>query len=145
MSAHLLAAFPGLAVSPFRVTSPADTLYNCIAWAAGQPAQWWWPTSLPGKAVWPPGVPRVRTLDAFRAAFATIGYIDAADESLEAGHEKVAIFADAAGLPTHAARQLPTGRWTSKLGTAEDIEHDLRALEGHVYGTVVLILKRATN
>lgn len=27
------------------------------------------------------------------------------------------------------ARQLPNGRWTSKLGEVEDIEHDLSDLE----------------
>ena len=46
------------------------------------------------------------------------------------------------GIPTHAARQLRSGRWTSKLGQAEDIEHELRALEGAIHGAVVLILKR---
>jgi hypothetical protein len=56
--------------------------------------------------------------------------------------EKIAIFADATGSPTHAARQLTSGRWTSKLGEAEDIEHELRAIEGDIYGTVVAILKR---
>lgn len=38
------------------------------------------------------------------------------------------------GIPSHAARQLPNGRWTSKCGQAEDIEHDLRDLEGRLYG-----------
>jgi hypothetical protein len=56
--------------------------------------------------------------------------------------EKVALFADPAGIPTHAARQLASGQWTSKLGQAEDIEHELRALEGEIYGVVALILKR---
>ncbi|MCI0364369.1 MAG: hypothetical protein L0219_10830 [Phycisphaerales bacterium] len=42
---------------------------------------------------------------------------------LEPGLEKVALFADSFYY-THAARQLPTGPWTSKLGKAEDIEHD---------------------
>jgi hypothetical protein len=37
---------------------------------------------------------------------------------------------------------LVSGRWTSKLGNAEDIEHELRALEGEIYGAVALILKR---
>lgn len=52
------------------------------------------------------------------------------------------------GEPTHAARQLPSGAWTSKLGEWEDIEHDtLEALEGsegrgEAYGRVALILKR---
>jgi hypothetical protein len=53
------------------------------------------------------------------------------------------LFANAQGVPKHAARQLLTGRWTSKLGKMEDIEHGLRDLEGTVYGTVVLIMKRA--
>jgi hypothetical protein len=52
------------------------------------------------------------------------------------------LFVDAAGMPTHAARQRPSGSWTSKMGNAEEIEDELRALEGEIYGTVVLILKR---
>jgi len=43
----------------------------------------------------------------------------------------------------HAARQLPEGRWTSKLGELEDIEHALHDLTGTVYGSVVLVMKRA--
>ncbi len=61
---------------------------------------------------------------------------------LNFGFEKVALFVDAAGMPTHAARQVNSGAWTSKLGNSEDIEHELRALEGDIYGTVRLILKR---
>lgn len=51
-------------------------------------------------------------------------------------------FADADSIPTHAARQLPNGRWTSKLGFLEDIEHDLHDVAGEAYGTVVVLLKR---
>jgi len=47
-----------------------------------------------------------------------------------------------AGAPTHAARQLPSGRWSSKLGPMEDIEHELQDVTGSVYGSVVLVLKR---
>lgn len=40
-------------------------------------------------------------------------------------------------------RQLPDGKWTSKLGALEDIEHDrLDALEGDDYGRVVAYMKR---
>jgi hypothetical protein len=63
----------------------------------------------------------------------------------EPGFEKVALFADASGMPQHAARQLATGRWTSKLGRMEDIEHALRDLEGGIYGSVVLLLKRSVT
>lgn len=50
---------------------------------------------------------------------------------------------------SHVARQLPDGRWTSKLGPDEDIEHnDLHALEGDVgvyplcYGVVIRFMRR---
>jgi hypothetical protein len=60
---------------------------------------------------------------------------------VEPGYEKVALYA-LAGLPKHAARQLPGGRWTSKLGPLEDVEHALEGLIGTWYGNVVQILKR---
>jgi hypothetical protein len=63
-------------------------------------------------------------------------------EEAEPDFEKVALFADAQGKPTHAARQLSSGRWTSKLGKKEDLEHALHALSGAVYGSVVLVMKR---
>jgi hypothetical protein len=34
---------------------------------------WWWSIG-PGKTYWPEGVPRVVTLEAFREAFAALGY-----------------------------------------------------------------------
>jgi hypothetical protein len=87
-------------------------------------------------------VAREETLAAFRDAFASLGYEDCSSEDPEPGFEKVALFAGAQGEPLHAARQQPEGRWTSKLGELEDIEHDLRDLEGAVYGAVVLLMKR---
>jgi hypothetical protein len=145
MSEHLSSVFPGLQSSTFQVTSSADHRYNCIAWAAKDAMNWWWPTGDAPAIVWPPDVARELTLDAFTAAFRTLGYVVAADESLEPGVEKVALFGDPAGNPTHAARQLPSGRWSSKLGQAEDIEHDLRALEGEIYGAVAVILMRTVH
>jgi hypothetical protein len=62
--------------------------------------------------------------------------------------EKIALYADKNGLPSHAARQLPSGTWTSKLGPMEDIEHlMLEALEDaagttSAYGKVALIVRR---
>jgi hypothetical protein len=47
------------------------------------------------------------------------------------------------GELTRAARQLPNGKWTSKLGRWQDIEHELDGLVGAMYGTVRQILKRA--
>ena len=63
------------------------------------------------------------------------------DAAIEPEVEKVALYARA-GEPTHAARQLSSGRWTSKLGPEEDLEHSLEGLAGPAYGVVVQILKR---
>ncbi|MEK0192863.1 DUF7689 domain-containing protein [Microcoleus anatoxicus] len=47
------------------------------------------------------------------------------------------------GKPQHASRQLPNGKWTSKLGQYEDIEHNyLEGLEGSIYGEVSCVMKR---
>jgi len=142
MSDRLLAAFPGLRTTSFQITRPPDFTYNCIAWAANDCTEWWWPLDDSRQCFWPVGVERQVTLEAFVLAFQTRGYSVCEDQSLEAGFVKVALFADADRVPTHAARQLPSGRWTSKLGHSEDIGHDLRALEGAIYGSVVLFLKR---
>jgi hypothetical protein len=138
-------AFPGLRGRAYQVTSPQDDIYNCIAWAAGDTTRWWWPDAAdnPDSAYWPPGVPRAETLEAFRGAFAALGYAMCNHDQIEADYEKIALFA-LAGVPRHAATQLPSGCWTSKLGPMEDIEHALHDLTGMMYGSVVLIMKRVS-
>lgn len=135
--------FPQLQVSEYEITSPRDGEYNCIAWAASDHDQWWWPDS-DEQYYWPQEVRRVCTLAAFAAAYATIGYRPCESQEPEDGLEKVVVFADSNGIPTHAARQLSNGRWTSKLGNFEDIEHDLLALTGELYGSVAAVLGRRT-
>jgi hypothetical protein len=134
--------FPGLARASYRVTSPYDPDYNCIAWAAGDTGNWWWPGPDLEREHWPAGVPREPTLQAFQAAFATIGYVACDSEEWESGFEKVALFGDDQGKPRHAARQSANGRWTSKLGRGEDIEHGLHDVAGQIYGSVLLVMKR---
>ena len=136
----LEAIFPRLAFSSYTVTSPATQDYNCIAWAAGETRRWWWPDTA-GLRYWPADVPREETLSAFRSLFASLGYAECDGDLPEAEFEKIAVFA-IDELPQHAARQLANGRWTSKLGELDDVEHDLRDLEGVEYGAVVLIMKR---
>ena len=49
----------------------------------------------------------------------------------------------ASSTRTHAARQLPNGKWTSKLGKAEDVEHESpEDVAGGVYGEVVQFMRR---
>jgi hypothetical protein len=132
--------FPGLRGQPYQIQSPRDHRYNCIAFAAGDVHNWWWPDAA-GEDTWPAGVARAETVGAFRDAFATLGFVVCDDEQLESGYERIALFA-LAGVPKHAARQLPSGRWVSKLGPGEDIEHELLDLTGMAYGAVVLVMKR---
>jgi hypothetical protein len=134
--------FPSVAASGYRITSPKDNTYNCLAWAAGGCTQWWWPT-VGGREFWPVGIPRVETLEAVKQAFMAFGYEVCTGEEREPGFERIALFADTEGFPLHASRQLPNGRWTSKLGELEDVEHALRDLEGQEYGSVVLVMRRA--
>jgi hypothetical protein len=139
-SAAIESLFPRLPNTDYRVTSQADQFYNCIAWAAGEDSRWWWPA--PGY-YWPPQVANQNTLAAFIEAFSALGYARSGSPAFVAGFEKIAIFVDAAGQPTHAARQLPSGRWTSKLGTLEDIEHEAAEhVGGTDYGEVAVILQR---
>ncbi len=133
-------AFPNLADDGYRITSPVDPAYNCVAWATEESDRWWGP-DVTGEHYWPPSVTREETLDAFVAAFATLGYLSSDSARLEPDFVKVAVFAKS-GLPTHVARQLPSGRWTSKLGHSEDIEHVLHGLTGLVFGQVAVVLKR---
>lgn len=72
-----------------------------------------------------------------------LGYEVCADGGLEPAFEKIVIYANENNSPTHVARQLPSGVWTSKLGAAEDIEHEsVGALEGNLYGKIARFMRR---
>jgi hypothetical protein len=131
--------FPRLTSVNHRITSPATTDYNCIAWSAGDPQRWW----QPGR-YWPVEVPANEYgIAVLEEAFRTLGFVDCAlDSRLEAGFEKVALYGNNL-FYTHAARQLSSGKWTSKIGALEDIEHDTPDdVAGGDYGEVVQIMKR---
>jgi hypothetical protein len=87
------------------------------------------------------------SFECFVQLFEEAGYEKCTSWNLEVLYEKVALYA----IPgtdefTHAAAQLRSGRWTSKLGAFEDITHNsLGALEGSTaqeYGEVRQILRR---
>jgi hypothetical protein len=141
MVEQLESLFPALRGSVYKVTSPPDDTYNCVAWAAEDTKRWWWP-DLDPKRHWPVGIPRLESLEAFESAFSSLRYTVCNHDGVEIGLDKIALFADADGFPLHVARQLPGGRWTSKLGELQDIEHALHDLEGTEYGSVVRIMQR---
>jgi hypothetical protein len=138
----IVQSFPGLRDAGYRVTSPESGEYNCVAWATGDVEHWWDPTP-GGGYYWPEQVPRTLSLPNLISALAAVGFEETDSLDLEPGHEKAALYADDHGWPTHVARQLPSGAWTSKLGVGEDIEHTtVQALEGSIYGKVVRVLRR---
>ncbi|WP_437652365.1 DUF7689 domain-containing protein [Sorangium sp. So ce1182] len=140
------ALWPKLEDDSFRESSQKTETYNCIAFAAGDTLHWWEPYVIPPTQhgiYWPSSATPDNTLDAWAEAFATCGFVPCEDGSLEEGLVKVAIYADEEDTPQHAARQLADGRWASKLGDLEDIEHTATdALEEGEYGRVKLYLQR---
>ena len=144
--------FPNLTPQNNIKKSDRHRRYNCIAWAAGSKKNWWWPdrNAIARKdAYWPPGVPVEVNIDAFILAFKTKRYEECGmDPTFEPGFEKIAIYEaldpdDNRIKPSHAARQLSDGSWTSKIGPNVDIQHMTpNAVGGGLYGTIVLYMKR---
>jgi len=134
--------FPRLHANNHRITSPPTAEYNCVAWAANDTEHWWQPGEFWPVPDWPAEGCGVAAL---LRAFVALGYTPCGrDTALESGSVKVALYGSES-IYTHAARQLPSGKWTSKLGKGEDIEHDTpEDVAGGLYGEVVAIMKRAT-
>ena len=138
---------PGLESSSYEVTSDATDHYNCVAWAMGEDDRWWSHES-DEDYYWPDQAERGDGAPAYQAMFRLYGFEGCADGGSESGFEKIAIFADE-GRFTHVARQLPSGRWTSKLGENCDIEHEIDSLTHprssfpqYSYGEVVAFMRR---
>jgi hypothetical protein len=139
---------PNLEGKSFRVTSPTCRSYNCAAWAAGEDWRKWDIAIGPDGQIlapyyWPEGVPVLTSTSALEAAYATRGYSRCDDGDLVVGEEKLAIYGDGNGDWKHVARQLPNGKWTSKMGDLADIEHDdPETVESSTFGRIEGYLSR---
>lgn len=129
---------PRLTKDNHRSISPRSVGYNCVAWAAGDTEHWWQPG-----VYWPTEASRDdHGIGALEEAFKALGYEECLDGRQEPGCEKIALYGYGFTY-THAAHQLPSGKWTSKLGKGEDIEHDSPDdVAGGVYGEVVAFMRR---
>jgi hypothetical protein len=134
---------PHLTTATCEIKSKATNRYNCIAWAAGEDFRNWWPDPN-GVGYWPSNVPREVTIQAFILAYGTLGFQEGGDGRLETGIQKLALYVKGQPeIPTHAALQLESGQWTSKLGPFEDVNHTTpEAATGPVYGRVYCYLSR---
>ncbi len=133
----------------FKVTSKATPKYNCIAWAYKIDNRWMWPNTgeyefLDGIHFWPDKEIRSCDVSNFIAVFEQLGYERCDNGEMEQGHRKIALYV----VPntttcTHAARQLASGCWTSKLGKSQDIQHgSAETIEGVAYGEVYCYMKQ---
>jgi len=133
--------FPEIVGTSYSEESPATDVYNCIAFAFGDYKNWWWPRKGYGH-YWPPGFPLSDSVDVLISIFKVHGYSECDIPEVEAGFEKVAIYSIGLRIK-HAARQLQSGRWASKLGEKQDIEHErAEHLHNSTYGSATHFLKR---
>ena len=147
---QIIKEFPGLSLdADFQVTSPCDPSYNCIAWAYQIKGRWMWPPKgapayLDAVTFWPNENSSFDVSEFMKAFKEGKGSELCDNAEFEEGFQKIALYVKEGTTEcTHAARQLTTGLWTSKLGQIEDIQHGTPyTIEGKWYGKVYCIMKR---
>jgi hypothetical protein len=147
---YLFQAFPKLSEDKdFLVTSKSDTTYNCIAWAYNINDRWMWPNTglypfLDGVHYWPSDEIIDCNVQNFIEAFQLKGYELCENPDFEIGFRKIALYVIPGTADCqHAARQLSNGKWTSKLGGFNDIQHGTpEAIENNEYGKVFCYMRR---
>ena len=136
------------------ITSTQTIDYNCVAWALGIQNQWCEPFGVivpapPPDYCWTDHRPPDSLLSTYVTFFESHGFELSDDDVLEKGYAKVTIYL-LDGMFTHVARQLSNGRWTSKIGKLEDIQHALAEIESpedqpYGYGRASVFMKRRTQ
>jgi hypothetical protein len=131
-------AFPHLGAE-FEVLGPASKTYNCIAWTINVTDHW----------VWPGRKDQPATVSDFDTLYGQHGYrrVSGLNYQRVAGVEKIVLYgkskADGTTEPTHGARQLSDGSWSSKLGQLPLIRHlEPTDLDGSAYGVPVALYTR---
>lgn len=127
----------------FKVTSPCNPIYNCIAWAMGVDNWWVDPCSRAGHW-WPSPVARDGSPESLSAAFSYVGFEPCEDGLPEKGYDKVALYMDQAKNEwTHAARIISQDEYHSKIGRLFDIHHSSDVIfDGTDYGVKYAYMRR---
>lgn len=153
---QIIRSFPNLATdSYFKITSPCNPNYNCIAWAMLYDDRWAEPggfdfdnynipySKLDGVWYWPKGVKNAYDIDTFIDAFKKKGFAVCENLDLEKDYIKIALYINDKKKCLHAARQKSNGVWMSKLGEQFDIEHgNPYTIQGVAYGRVYCFMKK---
>jgi hypothetical protein len=132
--------FPNLVPGQnFEFTSLKTDDYNCVAWSTEIEDEWIdFPYDEQGNYD--------DNIDKYITYFKNLGFVEIKDSNPEDGVSKIAIYGDNENNFKHVARLLPNGKWTSKIGDWEDIQHDtLEALSGNSYGHPILLMQKKTE
>lgn len=142
--------FPLLLEGNFSITSLRSDIrqfvtpnYNCCAWALHRKDKWLQHSK---------GFLEEISLDidkiddsvnTYIHIYSFYGFEVCANGVLEDNFEKIVLYEKNGQRFSHVARQLKNGKWTSKLGGLEDIEHlTPYTLNGVVYGQPKVFMKR---
>jgi hypothetical protein len=132
--------FPGLKGTAYRIISAVDKRYNCHDFAVHD-LQRWHDHNKASPLAWPPGVPTNGDVASYRARYQYYGFVESSGD-YDPQFEQVAVFGREDGTVEHSARRIGPDLWASKLGKGHDIEHELQALQGMLYGAVLFYMKR---
>jgi hypothetical protein len=127
-----LVKFPNAIIGTnLRYTSLRTEDYNCTAWATEIIHDW---------VQFDNGYDtRISTYISY---FEQKNFVRTDNKEVEIGVTKIAIYFEGEEFK-HVARQLKNGKWTSKIGDWEDVEHDnIEILFGEFYGTQTIIMQR---
>ena len=138
----LITTFPGLSKEDFDIVDQPSTRYNCIAYAAGDTSKRWDPDE---NYYWPPWATPDDRIESLIEVFDGLGFQQCDDGHLEDRYQKVALY-EVQGEAKHAAAQMPSGRWRSKMGHGPVIEHrSPESLSAGIYGEPTIFMRRATD
>jgi hypothetical protein len=129
-------------LTSLAITSPIDFGYNCVAWVLDRTDRWWQPGGGP-YYFWPAAVPPDSSIQTYVDMFASQGFEFCATGHHEAGYAKIVLYVNDNNQFLHVAKQLPSGKWSSKCGGESDITHSSpELLEGNTYGQVWKYMRR---
>lgn len=126
-----------------RLTSPATSEYNCLAWALSVNDQSIWPDPDEYNS-WPPDLPREETLQVVQEFLRRLGFEECQTPNFEGGFVKIAIYMSNLRV-SHVARLCPEGYWESKCGLLVDVQHTTLQALSPDYGIAAVFMRRSST
>lgn len=148
--------WPNSRNKPLKIKSPITPKYNCVAYSLNREDIWYESIDnddirnglcvlLQRSIIWPEALSKGILINNYLELYKLNGFekVNDLDISVEVGYVKIAIYGNTEQVFTHVCRQMEDGKWVSKLGSFQDVEHDdLEVLEGSHYGKVMVVMKK---